>query len=105
MLGGVRDVIIFHVQTQSSLLFSCFGRFISKGSSYHTIERSKLLPLYRVAAVELSPYIDLVLPYLHFLVFWDCRSHNRFVSRVALNPGLGEVRDVASAIISHEHTQ
>ena len=28
-----------------------------------------------------------------------------FGSRVALNPGLGGVRDVASAIISHEQTQ
>ena len=28
-----------------------------------------------------------------------------FGSRVALNTGLGDVRDVASAIISHEQTQ
>ena len=28
-----------------------------------------------------------------------------FGTRVALNPGLGGVRDVASAIISHEQTQ
>ena len=28
-----------------------------------------------------------------------------FESRVALNPGLGGMRDVASAVISHEQTQ
>ena len=28
-----------------------------------------------------------------------------FGNRVALNPGLGDVRDVASAIMSHEQTQ
>ena len=32
-------------------------------------------------------------------------STRLFESRVALNPGLGGVRDVASAIISHEQTQ
>ena len=30
--------------------------------------------------------------------------HNLLESRVALNPGLGCVSDVASAIISHEQT-
>ena len=49
--------------------------------------------------------IDIVLLFLDFLVLWDCRVQNLFESRVALNPGLGGVRDVASAIISHEQTQ
>ena len=34
--------------------------------------------------------------YLHFLVLWDCRIHNLFESRVALNSGLGSVRDFVS---------
>ena len=42
---------------------------------------------------------------LDFLVRWDCRIHYLFDSRVALNPGLGGVRDVASAIFCHEQTQ
>ena len=50
-------------------------------------------------------YIILVLLYLHFLGLWDCRSHNCFESRVVLDPGLCGVRDVASAIISHDQTQ
>ena len=43
--------------------------------------------------------------YLHSLVLWDCYAQHVFLSRVALNPGLGGVRDIASAIISHEQTQ
>ena len=43
--------------------------------------------------------------FLHFLVLWDCRDQQLFESRVALNPGLGGVRDVASAIVSHKQTQ
>ena len=37
-------------------------------------------------------------------VLWNCRIHNGYESiyLVALNPGLGCVRDVVSAIISHE---
>ena len=42
---------------------------------------------------------------LHFLVIWDCRVQLTLGNRVALNPGLGGVRDVASAIISYEQTQ
>ena len=37
---------------------------------------------------------------LHFLVLWDCRIQHLFGNRVALNPGLSGVRDVASTIIS-----
>ena len=47
----------------------------------------------------------MVLLFLHFLVFWDCSVLFLFGNRVALNPGLGGVRDVTSAIISHEQTQ
>ena len=43
--------------------------------------------------------------YLHFLVLWDCRIHNFFESRVALISEIGGVREVTSAIISHEQTQ
>ena len=56
-------------------------------------------------AYKVSPYIDIVLLFLHFLVLWDYRVQHLFEGRVALNPGLGGVRDVASAIISHEQTQ
>ena len=38
-------------------------------------------------------------------VLWDCRVQFLFGNRVALNPELGGVRDVAFAIISHEQTQ
>ena len=41
--------------------------------------------------------------YLLFLVLWDCGIHK--LLGVGLNPGLDNVRDVASAIISHEQTQ
>ena len=54
---------------------------------------------------KVSPYIDIVLIFLHFLVLWDCRVQHLFGSRVVLNPGIGGVRDVASTIISHEQTQ
>ena len=49
--------------------------------------------------------MDIVFLFLHFLVLWDCRVQQLFESKVALNPGLGGMRDVASAIISHEQTQ
>ena len=44
---------------------------------------------------------------LHCLVLWDCRVQLLFGNRVALNPGLGGVRDVASASITFalEQTQ
>ena len=41
----------------------------------------------------------------HFLVLWDCKVQHLFENRVALNSGLGGVRNVASVIISHEQTQ
>ena len=46
----------------------------------------------------------------YFYMSWslggpDCRVHYLFGNRVAFNLGLGSVRDVASAIISHEQTQ
>ena len=54
---------------------------------------------------KISPYIDIVLLVLHFLVPWNCRVQHLYESRVALNSGLGGVRDVASEIISHEQNQ
>ena len=42
---------------------------------------------------------------LHFLVLWDCSVQLLFGNIVALNPGLGDVRNVAPDIISHEQTQ
>ena len=35
----------------------------------------------------------------------DCRVQHLFESRVALNPGLGGVRNVTDVIVSHEQTQ
>ena len=40
---------------------------------------------------------------LHFLVLWDCRVKHFY--RIALNPGLGDLKDVASTIISHGQTR
>ena len=45
-----------------------------------------------------------MLLFLHFLVLWDRRIQNLFENRISLNPGLGGVRDVASAIISQEQS-
>ena len=52
---------------------------------------------------NVSTYIDMLCS--QFLVLWDCRIQRLFENQVALNPGIGGVRDVASAIISHEKTQ
>ena len=38
------------------------------------------------------------------LVLFDCRVQLLFGNRIALNPRLGGLKDVASAIISHERT-
>ena len=75
--------------------FSNFGCDISKGSLCQVIQRSHQLSLCRVAALQ-SLLIDIVLLILHFL--WDCRVQHVHVfgDRVAINPGLGSVRDVAS---------
>ena len=43
--------------------------------------------------------------FLHFLVLWGRRVWYLFENWVALNPGLGGMRDVAFVIISHEPTQ
>ena len=45
---------------------------------------------------------DIVLLFLHLLVLWKCRVQHLFENRVAPNSGLGGVKNVASAIISHE---
>ena len=48
------------------------------------------------------PVHQLNVVFFTFSVIWDCKIKNLFESRVVLNLGLGGVRDVASAIISHE---
>ena len=48
---------------------------------------------------------NIVLLFLHSLIIWDCRIQHLFGNRVALNPGLGGVRDVTSAISCQEQTQ
>ena len=53
------------------------------------------MSLCRVAAD--SPYINLMVLYLHFPVLLDSRIFNLFESRVALQPGARGVKDVASA--------
>ena len=52
-----------------------------------------------------SPQTSMLLLLLHFMFLCDCSAQHFFESRVALNSGLGGVRDVASTIISHEQTQ
>ena len=42
-----------------------------------------------VAAQKVSPYIDIVLLFLHCLVPWDWRVQHLFGNRVAINPGPG----------------
>ena len=54
---------------------------------------------------KVSPYIDLVFLYILCLGLRDCRIHGVLESRVSLNPGQGGVRNVESAIISHEQTR
>ena len=89
-----------------SLLFLNFGYCICNGLfSYSDLFRDINLQLGRVAPLIVSPFIDIVLIILHFLVLSDCRVQHIFGIRVALNQGLGIVKDVASAIISHEQTQ
>ena len=70
--------------------------------SFQIIYRIQQLSLCSVVALK---SVVIILLFLHFLVLWDCRVQHLFESRVALNPGLGGMRDVASAIISHEQTQ
>ena len=43
----------------------------------------------------------IVLLFLHFLVVWDCRAQHIFGSRVSLTAGVGCMKDVTSANISH----
>ena len=52
-----------------------------------------------------SPRTSIQCCYIY--IFWSFGTvgFKIFESRVALNPGLGGVRDVAPAIISHEQTQ
>ena len=94
------------VSVKSSLLFSNFGCCICKGSPFRLFRDHNSCRCAVWRPKIFSPYIDIVLLRLHFLVLWAYRgSALLFESRVALNTGLGGVGDVASAIISHEQTQ
>ena len=67
---------------------------------------SKVVDLCCVAALKSHPAYRYSVFY--FSMFWSFGTvgfNILFGNRVALNPGLGAVRDVASAIISHEQTQ
>ena len=66
-------------------------------------ETAVVVPVWR--AYKVSLYIDIVLLFLHLLVIWECRVQHLFEIKVALNSGLGGVKNVASAIISHERTE
>ena len=57
-------------------------------------EGPKSLPVHRYSVVIFT-----------FLVLWDYRVQHLFETRVALNTGLGGMRDVASVTVSHEQTQ
>ena len=77
-----------------------FGCYISKGSPYQKLSRDHNICRCAVRRPEkVSPYTDFVLSYLCVLVLWGFRIHDYLKSRVALNPGLGGVRDVSSSII------
>ena len=58
-----------------------------------------------MATLKISPYLNIVLLNLHFLVLWDCRVQYFFLEEVALNPGLEGLRNVTSDIIAHEHNK
>ena len=58
-----------------------------------------------MAAIKVSPYIDMILLFWYFPFLWDCRVQFLFGNRIAFNSGLGGVRDVASVIIFPEQTQ
>ena len=105
-LGGVRDVtstIISHEDLKNeSAVYKLWVLYFQR-ISFQIVWRSQELSLCNVAALKsISVHRYSVVIFLHFLLLWDCRL---FESRVALNPGLGRVRDVASAIISHEQTK
>ena len=55
--------------------------------------------------VALASYIDIERLILHFLVLLDCWVRNFYLETVLLTSGIGRLRDVASASISHEQTQ
>ena len=54
--------------------------------------RYSFIDLLISSKMTIKMHVDL---YLHFLVFWDCMTHN---------PGLEGVRDATSPMISHEKT-
>ena len=62
-------------------------------------------PCARVAALKSLPVHRYSVVISYFLVLWDCTVQHLFESRVALNSGLGGVKNVASVIISHEQTK
>ena len=53
-----------------------------------------------MAALKSRPIHRFSVVIFTFFILSDCRIHNHFESRVALNLGLGGARDVATAIIT-----
>ena len=58
-----------------------------------------------MVALKVIPVNQYSIVIFTFSGLWDCKIQHLFGNRVALDPGLGGVRDVAPAIISPEHTQ
>ena len=106
-LGGVRDVapaIISHEQTQYNRVccFQTLDAVFPKDPFLQIIKRPQQLSLCRVAALKSIPihrYSVVIFTFSGPLGLLD--STRLFENRAALNPGLGGVRDFASAIISH----
>ena len=64
--------------------------------------RHSSLTLLHIRQLEAVKRLTVVVLCLLCLVLWDCRNHNFFESRVALNPEQDSVRDAVSAIITHK---
>ena len=94
MLSTPADFPVFSALTAASISSRRIGRCSSSG-------------IYGQSSTVGSPSVSyfFFFFFLHFLVLWDCRVQHLFENRVALNPGLGGVRNVASAIIFYEQTQ
>ena len=77
--------------------------------SVQIIKRAQQLSLYHVVAIHrhpVRPHGVVIYIYIYIFMFWSFGTvgfDTFFLGiKVSLNPGLGGVRDVASAIISHE---
>ena len=78
----------------------CFQRI-----SFQIMSNSQQLSLCHVAALKSLPVHRYSVVICTFMVLWDCKIQQLSGNRVALNTGLGGVKEVACTIISHGQTQ